>query len=92
MTSQNEFLESNILEVEVLIEHYLLNQKVNSCHLRLEPPSKSIQGFSNSVTVRGGGGMRNFAGRGGLFYGLMGICGGMFLTIQTFFKAKNNNP
>ena len=68
--SQNEILESDILKVEVLIK-YLINHKVNQFHLRLVPPPlKSAQGFSNSVTLRGEGGM---IGGGSLFYGLTRI-------------------
>ena len=64
--SQSEFLESDILKVEVLVKHYLFNHKVNKFHLRLVPPLKRTQGFLNSVTVRGGGGMINFAGKRGI--------------------------
>ena len=65
--SQSESLESDILKVEVLIKRYSFNHKVNWFHLRLVLPLlKSAQGFSNSVTVRGGGEMINFAGGKGI--------------------------
>ena len=55
-----------------------------------------FQGFPNSVTGWGqeihcsGGGMGNFTW-GGFFYQVVGIWGEVDLTIQTFFKVKNNS-
>ena len=37
-----------------------------------------------------GGGMENFT-RGGLFYQLVGIWGGLHLIIQAFFKVKKHH-
>ena len=45
----------------------------------------------NSVTVSVEEEWEILLGGEGLFYGLMGIWGGVFLTIQTLIKAKNKN-
>ena len=59
-----------MLDVEVLIKHYSFNYKLDYFHLRLPTPTlKSVDAFSNSVNVRGGGGTRNFAGGGDCFMG-----------------------
>ena len=79
------------MKVEVLIEHCSFSHKVNQIHYRLVPCRKRTRFFNFSVTLMCGGGMINFAGGGGLVYVLMRISGGVFLTTQTFFKAKNNN-
>ena len=49
-----------------------------------------MQAFPNSV--KGCGGIGNFAEGDGLFYRVMGTSGGVILTIQTFFKSKNSFP
>ena len=85
---QNEFLESNMLKVEVLIKLYLFNRKVNYFHLRLVAPLKSAQGFSNSATVMGGVGMINFVRGRHYFMGCWEPEDECFWPFKSFPKLK----
>ena len=56
---QSEFLESDILKVEVLLKHYLIPKWISFIS-GWSPSLKNAQGFSNSITLSGGGGMISF--------------------------------
>ena len=73
--------------LEVLIKHLITKWK-------------SFENHSSSITVMGRmrksetivrGGMRNFAGGGWLFHGLMGIWGGVLLILFQSLKQQSVN-